>query len=125
MTVDVEGSTTDLEGRPKGQGYGYVPEAPCQMVNSGKLMFLLHDRQSNAIAYAKNGSDPIPVGTPHASLAALAAATVAAGTYAYYHGSSPDRPYPRLGPGPDRPVTFPFQGHVDPDDSNVESAAKI
>src|SRR3546814_1812276 len=98
MTVDVEGSTTDLEGRPKGQGYGYVPEAPCQMVNSGKLMFLLHDRQSNAIAYAKNGSDPITVGTAHASLAALDAATVAAGTSDYYLGSAADGAYARSAP---------------------------
>src|SRR3546814_12862542 len=106
MTVDVEGSTTDLEGRPKGQGYGYVPEAPCQMVNSGKLMFLLHDRQSNAIAYAKNGSDPITVGTAHASLAALDDATVAAATSDYYLGSPAHGPAPGPSPSPDRPVTF-------------------
>src|SRR3546814_627636 len=95
------------------------------MVNSGKLMFLLHDRQSNAIAYAKNGSDPITVGTAHASLAALDAATVAAGTYDYYLGSAADGAYARLGTSPDRLVTFTFEGDVDPDDGYVESAAKL
>ena len=123
--ADVEGSTTDLEGRPKGQGYGYVPEAACQMVNSGKLMFLLHDRQINSIAYAKNGSDPITVGTAHASLAALDAATVAAGTYDYYLGSSSVGAYARLGTSPDRMVTFTFEGDVDATDGYVQSAAYL
>ena len=123
--TDVEGSTTDLEGRPKGQGYGYVPEAACQMVNSGKLMFLLHDRQINSIAYAKNGSDPITVGTAHASLAALDAATVAAGTCDYYLGSSSVGAYARLGTSPDRMVTFTFEGDVDATDGYVQSAAYL
>lgn len=130
MTVDVEGSTTDLEGRPKPQGYGYVREAAVPMVNGSKIMYQGHDRQVNSVVYFKNGSDPITHGTAHASLAALDAATVAAGTVDYYLGSSSDGFYFRIGTGdsengPDRLVTCTFEGDVDPDDGYVESAAYL
>lgn len=103
----VNGTEADLKGLPPpellGDAGGENISPP--LVNQAKACFQISRREIQSIEEVRMKGALVTAGTSRASLAALQAATVTAGTYDYYLGSGSDGAYIRLGSAIDGRVT--------------------
>lgn len=77
-----EGVATDLKDRNKPSGWGRCYHAPCPLVNTALLIYQANDGVTQAIdAVYDKGAALVASGSNRADLAALEAATIAAGEY--------------------------------------------
>lgn len=107
LPAGVEGVEGDLKGRSKPRLYGECEALPVPLVNTSKLAYQISDMRVQAITVQAIDDQGVAItaGTTHASLSALMAATVTAGQYDAYLGSTSDGAYVRLGSAPNGIVT--------------------
>lgn len=77
-----EGTADDIKGRRKPVLLGFRHEFVPPIVNTSRLIYQVHDGAIGAIVEVRDSGASIGGGGDHADLAALEAATVAAGDYA-------------------------------------------
>ena len=101
----VEGVEDDLQGKPKPRLRGQVNNISPPAVNTSKFTYQVSDKVISSLDAVYVGGLAVPSGSGHASLAALQAAAVTAGTYDWYLGGGGDGAFFRLGTAPDNVVT--------------------
>lgn len=104
-TGGIEGDAT-LAGQFKPRVLGQVVNLPPVLVNAGALIHQVHSGPVQAITAVRDGGVPLTAGADHASYAALAAATVAGGSFATCLAQG----LLRLGATPSRTITVDVQG---------------
>lgn len=97
----VEGEQ-DLEGQRKPVVFGKVFNVPVPNVNTSTLTYQVSSREVQSIDAVYDRGVELTAGTTHASLSALQAATVSAGTYDAYLGANGDGCYIRVETQPEQ-----------------------
>lgn len=102
--LGVEGTPTDLQGKPKPILYGRASNIPGIQVNQSQLIYQIADKTA-FVDCVRDGGVALTPGTLRASLASLQVNTPAPGTYDYSN-SYLEGTYVKLGSTPQFTVTF-------------------
>lgn len=122
-STEVEGTEDDLKGKFEPRLYGSVEGISPPLVNTADLTYQISDQAIDSVDKVYDNGAELTAGTSHGSLSALLAASVGAGEYDEFLGSTSEGAYIRLGSSPAGIITVDAaEGATSP---NERTAAQI